>query len=198
MGKDATKRWQLPNSNIENQLADLDALARIFNKVNTERLILRRLRVDDGPAMFAIHGDPATNLHNPFGPHPDLATSEEVLRSYLDHWETFGFGIWAVTLSSDEHVIGFGGIEHLLWRQRDILNLYYRFTPTAWGNGYATELARKAVALAQTHLSHLPIVARTRAGNIASIRTAERAGLLRRPDLDTEHLVLALGWIPGE
>jgi ribosomal-protein-alanine N-acetyltransferase len=191
MGNDTTKRWQLPNSSIESQLAGAATLARIFNKVNTERLILRRLRVDDGPAVFAIHGDPATNLHNPDGPHRGLATSEKMLRSYLDHWETFGFGIWAVTLSSDEHVIGFGGIEHLLWRQRDILNLYYRLSPGAWGNGYAAEMARTAVALAQEHLPQLPIVARTRAGNIASIRTAERAGLLRRPDLD-----LSLGWEP--
>jgi hypothetical protein len=32
--------------------------------------------------------------------------------------------------------------------------------------------------------------------NIASARTAERAGLVRRPDLDDEeHLVFALGWM---
>jgi len=38
------------------------------------------------------------------------------------------------------------------------------------------------------------VIARTRPTNIASIRTAERAGLVRRPDLDTEHIVFALGW----
>jgi ribosomal-protein-alanine N-acetyltransferase len=194
MGNDTTERWHLPDPGDESERAKAEALARIFNEVHTQRLILRRLHADDGPAMFAIHGDPATNLHNPFGPHADLAESEEMLRSCLDHWEGFGFGIWAVTFPHEEHVIGFGGIEHLIWRQRDILNLYYRFTPATWGNGYATELARTAVALAQEHLSQLPVVARTRAGNIASIRTAERAGLLRRPDLDTEHIVLALGW----
>lgn len=75
------------------------------------------------------------------------------------------------------------------------MNLYYRFTPSAWGQGYATELARTAVALAQTHFPHWPVIARTRAGNIASMRVAERAGLARRPDLDTEHIVYALGWM---
>ncbi len=195
MGNDATERWHLPVRGADSEFADPDALAHIFNEVDTKRLILRRLRDGDGPAMFAIHGDPATNLYNPHGPHPDLATSEEMLRSCLDHWENFGFGIWAVTLPQQEHIIGFGGIEHLLWQQRDVLNLYYRFTPGAWGNGYATELARTAVALAQEYLSQWPVIARTRAGNIPSIRTAERAGLLRRPDLDTEHIVFALGWV---
>src|SRR5258708_39837118 len=92
------------------------------------------------------------------------------------------------------HFIGFGGVEHRVWRERDVLNLYYRFTPSAWGQGYATELARIAVSLARTYLSQWPVVARTRANNIPSIRTAERAGLIRLPDLDTEHMVFALGW----
>jgi RimJ/RimL family protein N-acetyltransferase len=96
----------------------------------------------------------------------------------------------------EKEIIGFGGIERQVWRERDVLNLYYRFTPGAWGRGYATELARTAVALARTHLSTWPVVARIRAKNIPSIRTAERAGLMRRPDLDTEHIVFALGWTP--
>ena len=79
-----------------------------------------------------------------------------------------------------------------------MLNLYYRFTPGAWGQGYATELARTAVTLARKYLPQWPVVARTRAKNIPSIRTAERAGLIRRPDLDTEHIIFALGWPSGE
>lgn len=196
MGNDDTQRRHLLVPRTDNELPELDDLARIFNKVGTQRLILRRLRVGDGSAMFAVHGDPATNLYNPAGPHPDVATSEEMLRQCLQHWQVYGFGYWAVTLPQEENIIGFGGVEHVVWRHRDVLNLYYRFTPGAWGKGYATELARTAVALAREHLPPWPVIARTRVENIASIRTAERAGLLRRPDLDTEHVVFALGWTP--
>ena len=182
---------------MENDRLPLAAeLAAIFDEVHTERLVLRRLRLTDGTAMFAIHGDPATNQYNPRGPHPDLATSEEMLRECIQHWEVYGFGYWAVTFPQSENVIGFGGVEYRAWREREILNLYYRFTPGVWGHGYATELAQTAVTLARKHLPQWPVIARTRAGNIASIRTAERAGLMRRPDLDTEHIILALGWTP--
>ncbi len=95
-----------------------------------------------------------------------------------------------------EQILGFGGVSRLVWRDRDVLNLYYRFTPTAWGQGYATELAQMAVTLARKYLPVWPIIACTRAKNMASIRTAERAGLVRRPDLDTQHVVFALGWAP--
>ena len=75
-----------------------------------------------------------------------------------------------------------------------MLNLYYRFSPSAWGQGYATQQAGTAVSLARTYLPQWPVVARTRAENILSIRTAQRVGLIQRPDLDTEHVVFALDW----
>lgn len=197
MENNDTHRQDVLASMNESSLPLTTDLAAIWNRVPTERLMLRRLQPTDGPAMFAVHGDPETYHYSPATPHPDVATSEEMLRACLHEWETYGFGYWAVTLAQEEeNIIGFGGIEHRVWRERDILNLYYRFTPRAWGQGYATEMARMAVSLAQTSLPQWPIVARTRANNLPSIRTAERAGLLRRPDLDTEHVIFALGWPP--
>jgi RimJ/RimL family protein N-acetyltransferase len=182
---------KVPGESLERAPSEL---ASIWSWQQTARLTLRRLLPTDGPAMFAVHGDPATYRYSPARPHPDLATSEEMLRGCLRDWETSGFGYWAVTLRQEEKIIGFGGVEHRVWRDRDVLNLYYRFTPSAWGQGYATELAQRAVSLARTYLPQWPVVARTRATTIPSIRTAERAGLIRRPDLDTEHVVFALGW----
>src|SRR5713226_7779371 len=140
-------------------------LASIWAWQQTARLTLRRLLPTDGPAMFAVHGDPATYRYSPARPHPDLATSEEMLRGCLRDWEISGFGYWAVTLRQEEKIIGFGGVEHRVWRDRDVFNLYYRFTPSAWGQGYATELAQRAVSLARTYLPQWPVVARTRATN---------------------------------
>ena len=170
-------------------------LASIFNEVHTSRLILRRLRIEDGPAMFIVHGDPATNRYNPSGPDPDVATSEKVLQEWLQGWEREGYGYWAITLSQSEDVVGFGGVRRVIWRDRDVLNLYYRLIPAIWGRGYASEMAQMAVVLARKHMPLLPVVARTREKNIASMRVAERAGLRRSPDLDTEHIVFSIGWV---
>ncbi|GCE21825.1 GNAT family N-acetyltransferase [Dictyobacter kobayashii] len=169
-------------------------LATIFGEVRTGRLVLRRLKESDGPVLFAVDGDPATHRYTPGGPAPDLASCEQRLRGWLAHWKEEGYGYWAVVLPQTEQVLGFGGVVHRAWNDRDVLNLYYRCTPSAWGHGYATELAQTAVALAQEYLPPWPVIALTRPGNIASMRTAERAGLLRRPDLDTEYIVFALNW----
>jgi ribosomal-protein-alanine N-acetyltransferase len=196
MTKDDTQGRYPPADMTDGSTFAPASLRAVFAEVRTDRLILRQPRSDDGPAMFAVHGDPATNRYNPAGPDPDRAASEETLRRWLRQWEDGGYGYWAVTPLGDGTVLGFGGIMRLTWRDRDVLNLYYRLTPGAWGRGYATEVARTAVALARKYVPSLPVIARTRPANIASIQTAERAGLVRRPDLDTEHIVFALGWTP--
>jgi len=169
-------------------------LASIFGEIHTERLILRRPRAEDAAAMFAIHGDPATHKYAPNGPVPDFATSEKELHSWLQQWQDDGYGYWTVILSSANEIIGFGGVRQLERNERNVLNLYYRFTPSAWGHGYATEMALEAVTLSRKYLPHLPVTARVRPGNVASMRVAEHAGLIRRSDLDTEYVVFVLGW----
>ena len=173
-------------------------LAAIFGDVRSERLALRRPRAEDGEAMFHIHGDPETNRYNPARTDSDLAASVRTLEEWLRQWDEDGYSYWAVTPRQSAEVLGFGGVRRFAWRGGDVLNLYYRFTPAAWGQGYATEMARAAVHLARTYVGHLPVVARVRAENVASQRVAERAGLIRRLDLDTaEHMAYALGWPNG-
>lgn len=171
------------------------ALAAIFGEIHTERLVLRRPRASDTEAMFAIHGDPETHRYSSHDPDPDRATSEATLRSWMQAWDEDGFGYWAVTLTDQEDVIGFGGVRRFPWQDGYILNLYYRFRPSAWGHGYASEMARAAVTLARTHLPQWPVIARVRAVNLPSIHTAEHSGLARRPDLDDDdYQIFALGW----
>lgn len=174
-----------------------DELAQVFGVVRTQRLTLRRPVEGDVEAMFRIHGDPETYRFTPISPDPDRATSAETLGRWLQGWRENGYGYWAVLIAPDDAVVGFGGVRRFDWQGRDILNLYYRFTPSVWGRGYATETARAAVDLARRYLRRLPVVARIRPANVASARVAERAGLslhLLQPDVDTDgHLIFSLG-----
>lgn len=201
MRNDDAPRNRPPAHATPGEPADRATLAALFGEVQTERLTLRRVQPDDGLALFAIDGDPATHLHNPAGPARSLADADERLREWVRRWEVDGFGYWAIARSTptasstSPGVIGFGGVQRIHWRERDVLNLYYRFTPSAWGQGYAAEMARMAVTLARAHLAPWPVVARTRPANIASIGAAESAGLSRRPELDAaDETILALGW----
>ncbi|WP_157076289.1 GNAT family N-acetyltransferase [Alicyclobacillus kakegawensis] len=166
-----------------------------FALVRTDRLILRTPRHGDESAVFAIHANPETNQHNPAGPMRDLTEAQECISQWIDDWSVHGIGYWCVSTLDDPQIIGVSGVRVMEWSGRQVLNLYYRFAPDAWGKGYATEVAREDVKVANSYLPGLPVIARTRSTNLSSMRVAERVGLVRRPDLDTsEHVMYATWW----
>jgi RimJ/RimL family protein N-acetyltransferase len=157
----------------------------------TDRLLLRPITSSDREVLAGIHLDPRTNAHSPGGA-PDRERVEGMLASFLAAWED-GHSYWAVEL--DGVVVGVAGVEAMTILGRDCWNLYYRFDPASWGRGLATEAAREAVVVRGLLESSRPIVARTRPANDRSVRVAEGAGLVRRPDLDHEgFVVLAANW----
>ncbi len=141
--------------------------------------MLRQPNLQDFDAFFAIFSDPQTNIHNPRGPVQDPETAAMRLRSLLEHWEEHGFGVWTVCLrDDDERIVGFGGISYKSIGQEQKLNLSYRFARQVWGKGYATELATYALRHARYVLKIRQVWAVVQAGNTASIRVLEKAGLI--------------------
>jgi LysM repeat protein len=102
-------------------------------------------------------------------------------------WDEHGFGYQVVELTDQPRsVIGFTGVRRSTWSDVPVLNLYYRYAADHHGHGYATEGARHVVAWAAARYPATPVVAITTLDNTGSQRTAEAAGLARRPQL--EHL----------
>ena len=170
----------------------------------TARLSLDRISAVDFDGMWSIHADPRTNEFNPDGPLTARTDAQRQFGFWLGHWHEHGFGPW--TVRDDEGIVGFAGIRYSSWSagahtERTSINLGYRFTPRAWGKGYATEAAGAAVELWREEHSAHPLIAFTKPGNVGSQRTALKVGLERRPDLDRvtgdalgDDVVFALGW----
>jgi len=155
-------------------------------------LVLRAVVPADLPAVLALETDPAANAHRPGGP-PPVDVVAATLEGWVRSWQQHGIGYWLV--EHDGQAVGLAGLRPLTLADRACWNLYYRFSPAAWGRGFATSAAREAVRVARAATPVLPVVARTRPANRAAVRVAERAGLLRRPELDVDGLlVLARDW----
>jgi [ribosomal protein S5]-alanine N-acetyltransferase len=175
----------------------VEELRSALTPVHTERLLVRAVLAEDANASFAIHGDPETYRFHPSGVARSLEETVAQLTAWIDEWREVGVGFWAVSVRGDPRVIGFGGLTKRTFRGRAVLNAYYRFTPSAWGHGYATEMARAAHGLAQTFLPELPVVVRTRPENRAARAVAEKLGMVRAPELDDHMLTYVSGWDRG-
>jgi RimJ/RimL family protein N-acetyltransferase len=149
---------------------------------------------EDFAAVYVIQADPATNAFKPSGP----STAEEcsaMLASWIADWRS-SVGYWCVRLAEGGPIAGIGGLRLEPWGDEQVLNLYYRFAPTAWGHGYATELAQHCVSAAQGAMPDVVVQARIRQNNVASLAVAQRAGLRQtgvEPDEFGDRQILRTG-----
>ncbi|AQZ62171.1 acetyltransferase, GNAT family [[Actinomadura] parvosata subsp. kistnae] len=160
----------------------------------TGRLSLRRPSPDDIDAIHAIHSDPATCLHNPSDALSKREEATELFHRWDDHWQRFGYGYWTVRRQGSDRPLGFCGTKTMDLNGMSVLNLFYRFETSSWGQGLATEAATAVVDWVTQRAPELPVIARVRPANTASQRVAIRAGLVRAAHLDLPGED-GLGWI---
>jgi RimJ/RimL family protein N-acetyltransferase len=142
--------------------------------LSTGRLLLRPLRKDDKRAVLEIQTDARTNVFNPRPPSPGEAV--EQFRSWLQHWSDHGYGYVAITEAGSDEVVGVGGVQAKEFHGEQVLNLYYRFRPEAWGKGYASETAAAIVEWAEREVPERPVIISVSVANEPSLRVVKRLG----------------------
>ena len=114
--------------------------------IRTARLDLRPPRLGDVPALFAFMGDPAAMRHT--HAHPTPRALRRFLAGHRCQSRKTGSGPWTVIEHSTGQIIGFGGLYDDPFDPGWGVELAYFFAPDSWGKGYASELARAAIAAA--------------------------------------------------
>lgn len=154
-------------------------------RVQTKRLYLRPVITSDVDDLFKIYGDPATNTFNPAGPYPDIDYAQMVLDRWIAHWQTHGFGNWAISLlANPEKIIGFGGLGIRSYNDISINNLGYRLATEAWGKGLATEFATCAIKYGFDDIKLTEISAVVRKNHLASQKVLQKTGLKYLKDIN--------------
>ncbi|TNC19221.1 GNAT family N-acetyltransferase [Amycolatopsis alkalitolerans] len=154
-----------------------------FADIRTERLLLRRLAEADRETVVRIQTDPRTNAHNP--DPPDAEHTNRKFDLWLRDWRIDGFCYLPVVELASRQVIGIGGLQLRRFGGEDVLNLYYRFLPEAWGKGYATEMSLAMIDWADRVLPRYPVQISVSVGNQPSLNVAKRLGF--RTHLETIH-----------
>jgi RimJ/RimL family protein N-acetyltransferase len=143
--------------------------------LETSRLVLRRLTLDDVDALTALDSDPEVMFFITAGrPTPRDEIENEVLPHWLAQYETGDLGFWAAIEKETGEFLGWF---HLRADGQNQAELGYRLRRDAWGKGYATEGSRALVDKGFADLGLDRIRAETMVVNTASRRVMEKAGL---------------------
>jgi [ribosomal protein S5]-alanine N-acetyltransferase len=142
----------------------------------TARLALRRLRPDDAANLFRTVGDADVMRYWAPGPDATIAATAQRIAEIEAHWDAQGFGDWGVVERETGALIGFAGLHYITGMPE--VNVGYAFEQSRWGRGYATEVCRALIAHGFERLRLPEIVAVIAPQNRASIRVAEKSGLV--------------------
>ena len=164
--------------------------------LETERLVLRHLTMDDLTALATLYSDPEVRR---FFPEGTLALDEtrEELEWIIDvYYGRYGYGLWATIYKATGGFIGRCGLlpwkvvderagvllldhadEHPVGADRLEVEVAYMLAKGYWGRGLGTEVAQAIVDYGFEHLHLSRLICLFDPENLASRRVAEKAGL---------------------
>lgn len=144
--------------------------------LETERLILRQISLDDAAFMRELLNEPA---YLRFIGDRGVRTIEDarayLLKGPVDSYERFGFGMYLVELKESGAPIGVSG---LVKREgmADV-EVGFAFLSNFWSQGFATESASAVLDYAREVLQLKRIAAITSPDNDGSIHVLRKLGL---------------------
>ena len=166
--------------------------------IETERLLLRDLRLTDLEGMFELDSNP--EVHKYLGNKPVKTKDEslKIIKSVINQYQERGIGRWAAIEKSSGAFIGWSGLRlNTEFNMNGFTKYYdvgYRLIPKFWGKGYATESGKAAIEYAFKKLKLPELYATTEINNQASHHVLLKLGLTYMEDFYFEQEQLNLRW----
>lgn|SRR5689334_10881795 len=147
-----------------------------MERLETERLVLRRPRADDAPAIFARYAaDPEVTRYLSWRRHHSIEDTEIFIAFSDSEWARWGIGPYLAFSREDETLLGSTG---LAFESTTVASTGYVFARDAWGHGYATESLRAMIDVAR-RIGVRRLYAICHVEHRASARVMEKGGLTR-------------------
>jgi RimJ/RimL family protein N-acetyltransferase len=146
-----------------------------MKRLETERLLLRPYTKADKNDLISLFTDSAVMKHVGDGVKTELQ-ADEWWQKLFNKYYPQGLNIWAVFTKTDSQFIGHAGIYPRPTKKEDWEFVYF-LCRNDWGNGYATEIARRIIEYGFDDLKLPEVFATVDNDHPASIRVLEKAGM---------------------
>lgn len=143
--------------------------------IETERLFLREISLDDAAEMFLLHADAVVQKYTGEPLVGSIEEMEETIQKRISYYKKYGYGRWATFLKEEMQFVGWAGLAYL--PEFDEVDLGYRFLPKYWGMGIATEASQAILSYGFDKLKLKRIIAIAMKDNKASIKVMEKIGM---------------------
>ncbi|SHN11214.1 Protein N-acetyltransferase, RimJ/RimL family [Duganella sacchari] len=147
--------------------------------LETPRLSLVPFNDSHLAGLAELNSDPEVMRYIGAGLPFTVAESQAMIDRVKARWIEHGYSWWAVLRKSDGMLIGAATLQPLEGVTGAAPEIGWRFRRDSWGQGYATEAARRVVAYAQ-QLRIPQLLAVAHPDNTASTAVMQRLGMRYR------------------
>ncbi len=146
-----------------------------FKSIETPRLIIRKMNLDDIDDMFLFTSDPEMLKFTPiYDLSKDKAGLSQYIKKVLKNYKEGLPDYWAIVLKGKNKVIGIISLDVISKYKADI---GYAISRQYWKNGYATEATKAIINYGFKTLKLKRIEATCDPRNSASIKVLKKCGM---------------------
>ncbi len=156
-----------------------ERICQIFSdlpRLQTERLLLRRMLVSDAEDMFRYAAREDVTTYLLWSPHPTKGYTADYLRYLQGRYSLGEFYDWAVVEKESGRMIGTCGFTRFDF-PHNCAEIGYVLNPDYHGRGYGTEAAARVLRFGFEVLELHRIEAKFMQGNEASLHVMEKLGM---------------------
>ena len=156
-----------------------ELIYRIFSRIptiETERLILRGMRVSDKEDMYEYACLPTVTRFLTWEPHTSISYTKQYLEYIGSRYRVGDFYDWAVVYKENGKMIGTCGFSRIDCRN-DLGEVGYVLNPDYWGKGIAAEAVWAVMEFGFDKMNLHRIEARFMKGNENSLKVMKKCGM---------------------
>jgi len=143
--------------------------------LETERLLLRTLNIEDVPHLYSFFSDAETMRF-----YPSIRTlreTQQFVERQMQRYVMDGIGPWAVTLKPENELIGYCGLVNQIVDSADEVEIGYLIAREHWRKGFASEAAIGCRDYGFQRLGLSRLISLIDPANIASIGVSRKVGM---------------------
>lgn len=150
----------------------------IFPILETERLILRQLKIEDAKDLYSYFSDEEVMKYYGMYPIENLMQAENIINNLNKSFEDSNGFRWAITIKGSDRVIGTLGFHN--WSKRHFrAEIGYELSKDYWGCGYMREALNRVLIYGFYTLKLERIEGLVYPENLASQKSLEKIGFKR-------------------
>ncbi|MCC3603264.1 MAG: GNAT family N-acetyltransferase [Microcoleus sp. PH2017_29_MFU_D_A] len=153
----------------------LDILANIPT-IETERLLLRKITLNDASDMFEYASNPEVSEYTMWSTHTSIEDTKYFLKSLTKMYKRKELVDWGIVHKAEKKFIGTCGyVEWSMTHSR--AEIGYALSARYWREGYMSEAVNAIIEFGFREMLLNRIVGRCEVNNIASVRVMEKVGM---------------------